>query len=269
MNLKRKTLGILVVLSAILLVGCAQTKGTVGSPEKNYQAGLVTPKTLTIGLEGIFPPYSYQKNGKLTGFEVELGKDLAQKLNLKPVFVPTKWDSLIAGLGSGKFDVVLNNVSVTNQRKKVYAFGDPYIYSRYVLITNKNDSSLTNLSSIKGQKIAAGTGTNNQALAEKWGATVVPENDFVTAIDLIKQNRVVGTINSREAFLAYGKQNSTTTLKYTDLSKQAAPEPSAPLLNKKSTALVKKINVALAQLRNDGTLKKLSEKYFGTDITNK
>lgn len=163
--------------------------------------------------------------------------------------------------------MVLNDVSVTPQREKVYAFAKPYIYSRFVLISRKGDDSLKSLKDIKGKKIVAGTGTNNQAVAQKWGADIVPEGDFATAVGLIKQRRAQGEINSREAFLAYAKENSASGLQYTDLSNEVAPAPAAPLLNKKSTALVKKINQAISELRADGTLTKLSDKYFGSDIT--
>lgn len=101
--------------------------------------------TLTIGLEGTFAPYSYRKDGKLTGFEVELGKQLAKEMGLKAKFVPTKWDGLIAGLDTGKYDVVLNNVTITKERKEKYLFSKPYIYSHFALITKK-DSDLTKLS---------------------------------------------------------------------------------------------------------------------------
>src|SRR5699024_9555887 len=69
--------------------------------------------SLTIGLEGTCAPYSYRKDGKLTGFEVELGKDIAKQMGLKAKFVPTKWDGLIEGVNTGKYDIVLNNITVT------------------------------------------------------------------------------------------------------------------------------------------------------------
>ena len=87
--------------------------------------------TLTIGLEGTFAPYSYRKDGKLTGFEVELGKDIAKQMGLKAKFVPTKWDGLIEGVNTGKYDIVLNNVTVTKERQAKFGFSTPYIYSHF------------------------------------------------------------------------------------------------------------------------------------------
>ena len=224
--------------------------------------------TLTIGLEGTYAPYSYRKNGKLTGFEVQLGKAIAKELGLKAKFVPTKWDGLIAGVDTGKYDIVLNNVTITKDRQKNYLFSTPYIYTHFALIT-KSSANLTKLSQLKGLKIAAGTGTDNATVAKKYGATVVPSSDFTTSLDLIKQGRVKGAINSMAAWYAYKKDHSTKGLKATDVSSEEAPAKIGALMSKKNTALQKSVNKALAKLKKDGTLSKLSKEYIGGDITKK
>ena len=206
-----------------------------------------TKKTLIIGLEGTYKPYSYVKNGKLTGFEVELGKEVAKKMGLKAKFVPTKWDSLIAGLGAGKFDVVMNNISRTPERAKQYNFSIPYIKSRYVLIVPKN-SNIKSLKDIKGKKMAASTGTNNAAVTKKYGGIVVPSEEFSNSLSMIRQGRVAGAINSREAWYDYKKSGNTEGLKIIDVSKQEAPVSISALFNKKDTDLQKSYNRAMTQL---------------------
>ncbi|KRL42129.1 MAG: transporter substrate-binding domain-containing protein [Liquorilactobacillus nagelii] len=258
-------LGSVFIGAALLTVGLSACSSKSSSTTDNL--GLNQKGTLTIGLEGTYAPYSYRKDGKLTGFEVELGKALAKQMGLKAKFVPTKWDGLVAGLGSNKYDVVLNNITKTPERAKSYLFSKPYIYSRYVLITNKDKSNLNSLNDIKGQKFAEGTGTNNEQVAKKFGATIVPSGDFTTSIALIKQGRVAGTINAREAWLAYKKSNSTTGLKVKDVSSEQKAAQVVALFNKKSTKLQQKTNQALAKLRQNGTLTKLSKKYFNGDIT--
>ena len=252
------------LLVAVTLTACGKTNSN--------KAQLKTPGTLTVGLEGTFSPYSYRENGKLTGFEVELARDIAKQADLKVKFVPTKWDSLIAGVGDKKFDVVLNNVTVTKERQKKYAFSTPYIYSREVLITRKDNTSIKSVKDIKNQKIAVGTGTNNETVAEKYGAKVVPNSEFSSTLSLIKQGRAVGTLNSREAYMAYLKDNPSAKndFKYTLIpDSQVAPAKIAVLMAKDNPGLKKKINKALKELKADGTMKKLSEKYFMDDITEK
>ena len=116
----------LVALVTFTLTACTSASSDT-SKNSDVTAELINKNELTIGLEGTYAPFSYRKDGKLEGFEVELGKALAKKIGVKAKFVPTQWDSLIAGLGSQKFDLVLNDISETPARKKVYNFTTPYM----------------------------------------------------------------------------------------------------------------------------------------------
>lgn len=255
------TMGLLVALT---LTACGK-----GSSDK---ATLKTPGTLTVGLEGTFAPYSYRQNGKLTGYEVELARDIAKKENWKVKFVPTQWDSLIAGVGDKKFDVVMNDVTITKARQKKYAFSTPYLYSREVLITKKSDTAINSITDIKGKKIAVGTGTDNETIAQKYGATIVPNSEFSSTLSLIEQGRAEGTLNTREAYLSYlkDKPSAKNEFKYTVIPEnKVATAKVAVLMAKNNPGLKKKINKALKELKQDGTMKKLSEKYFTEDISHK
>ncbi|MCD2256274.1 transporter substrate-binding domain-containing protein [Agrilactobacillus fermenti] len=263
-----KVLGLLTASLGLALILGACGNQQAGGKTDSVSSELKTKGELTIGLEGTFAPYSYRDNGKLTGFEVDLGKAVAKKLDLKAKFVPTKWDSLIAGLGSKKFDAVLNNITVTPARQKQYIFSTPYIYSRTFLITKSDNTTIKSVNDLKNRKVAVGTGTENETNAQKYGAKIVPSNAFENSLALVRQGRAEATLNSREAFLAYSKENGSKGLKH-----QLVPEDKIPaakvsiMYNKQSKTLQKKVNTALKQLREDGTLKKLSVKYFGADIT--
>lgn len=229
---------------------------------------LVHKGQLTIGTEGTFNPYSFRKNGKLTGFEVELGKAVAKKMGLKAKFVPTKWDSLLAGVNSGKFDVIMDGVSVTNQRKKHYAFSDTYVNSPFVLIQKKS-GNLTSLKQIKGKKIVAGVGSNDAAVVKKWGGKLVQDDgNFATHLSLVRQGRGEATLTDLQAWRAYTAKHQTKGLKIANVSKDEDTDKVAAAFNKKDPALRKAFNKALNEVRQDGTLAKLSKKYFGSDITN-
>ena len=101
------------LVAMVALAACGKSSSSSSEPQ------LVTKGTLTVGLEGTYAPYSYRENGKLTGFEVDLARDLAKKMGYKVKFVPTKWDSLIAGVGSKKFDVAINDIAMTPERQSL------------------------------------------------------------------------------------------------------------------------------------------------------
>ncbi|MQS51827.1 transporter substrate-binding domain-containing protein [Companilactobacillus mishanensis] len=260
--MKKRALLILATVAALVLVltGCSNSSSSETK----------TKGTLTIGLEGTYAPYSYRENGKLTGFEVELGKDIAKEMNLKAKFVPTKWDSLIAGLNSNTFDMVLNNLAESKDRKAHYIFAQPYVNSQPVIVTKDSDNSITSVKDLKGVKMAEGTGTDNYNNAKKFGGDIVPSSDFQTTMSMIDQGRVKATINSKEAFLTWQKDSKSKSdnLKYQVIpAKDLKASKIAPMFNKKSTKLRGDVNKAMDKLYKDGTMKHLSNKYFGEDIT--
>lgn len=263
--MKSLSVALAVLGTGAILASC----GNSSSSSKDYKSDLTQSGKLTIGLEGTYAPYSYRQGGKLKGFEVDLATDISKKLGLKVNFVQTKWDSLIAGLGSDRYDAVMNNMTVTPQREKLYKFSEPYAYSYYTLIT-KSDSKMMSIKDIKGKNIVDGAGTDNAVVAKKFGANVSSTPDNATGYQLIQQGRADGTVNAVPSWKYFAKHNSTEGLKEIDVpTKLQAPAETSIMLNKKSSALTKKINQAIDELRKDGTLKKLSLKYFGSDITTK
>lgn len=254
----KKKLGLILALGlvALTLVACGQSKSADDTK---------TPGTLTIGMEGTYAPYAYRdKGGKLTGFEVELAKETAKRMGLKPKFVTTGWDSLIAGLNSNEYDVIFNDMWVNPARKKQFSYSEPYIYNKSVLISKKG---LT-MDNIKGKTIAAGTGTENWTTAEKLGAKVIAAPDFQTDMDMISQGRADGAVNSEAAFNYWKKSHQDSDITYQVIpDKFVKEQPIAPMLNKKSTKLNSDMAKAIKAEHDDGTIKKLSMKYFGKDIT--
>ena len=265
--LKTIALALFGLALTVTLTACGSSSSSKSSSASS-QLDLQKSGTLTIGLEGTFQPYSYRKDGKLTGFEVDLGKAIAKKLGLKAKFVPTKFDSLIAGLDVDKYDVVINDIAETAQRKQKYLFSTPYIYSKSQLAVKKN-SSINKITDIKGTKVAQTTTSNNATDAKRLGATVTPTDGFQQSIDLVNQGRVAGTINSREAFYAYFKQNPKANLKLISGGSEIKTQKIGAIVTKKHAKLQKQISKAIQELRKDGTLKKLSNKYFGGNVTDK
>ncbi|MGX7051715.1 transporter substrate-binding domain-containing protein [Leuconostoc palmae] len=263
----RKKITISVVITLIVVTIGWITLQSNTRHEK--QSLTVKPGILTIGLEGTFAPFSYRQHGKLTGFEVELSEAVAKKMNLKPKYVETKWDSLITGLDANRYDVIFNDIGITPERKKNYLFSTPYIYSKTVLIKQSNNLSLNHLTDLNHKKMAQSTTSNFGTLAQKNGANIVAVPGIVEAMNLITTNRVDGTLNDLGAYNTWKKSNPNAKTVAIDISKESPAIPAAPLIQKNNKILQKHINSALTELNNDGTLKSLSMKYFDTDLTTK
>ncbi|WP_371864345.1 cystine ABC transporter substrate-binding protein [Pseudomonas sp. Irchel 3E13] len=224
---------------------------------------------INIGLEGTYPPFSYvDADGKLTGFEVELSEALAKQLGVKAKVQPTKWDGILAALESKRLDVVVNQVTISEERKKKYDFSKPYTVSGIQALILKKKAAELNINAaadLAGKKVGVGLGTNY----EQWVKQDVPKADVRTYEDDpskfadLRNGRIDAILIDRLAALEYAQKAKDTELAGAAFSRLE----SGIALRKGEPELLDAINQALDKLRADGTLAKLSEKYFGADVT--
>lgn len=260
----KKTL--IAIIAAVVVIAAGIFAFNAFNGSKNQET--ITKNTLTVGLEGTYAPFNYRENGKLTGYEVELSRAIAKKLDYKVKFVQTKWDSLIAGLSAKRYDVVMNNISKNPEREKTYLFGSPYLYAHTVLI-ERSDENMTSVDDVEGRSFAQSTSSNYGETARSLGAKIVAVPGFTEAMNLIQTNRADGTINDLSAYTIWKAENPNADIKAESLDADIKPIAAYPLFEKTSTKLKNKVDKAIAELRADGTLKKLSEEFFKADITEK
>ncbi|MBT2792012.1 amino acid ABC transporter substrate-binding protein [Paraburkholderia strydomiana] len=222
-----------------------------------------------IGTEGTYAPFTYHdESGKLTGFDVEVGTQIAQRLGVKPQFVEGKWDGLIAGLDVNRYDAVINEVAVTDARKLKYDFSDPYITSHAALIVRSDNNAIKTFDDLKGKKSANTLTSNFGKIAAAHGAEVIPVQGFNESIDLLTAGRVDATVNDSLSFLDFKKHKPDAKVKIAALdTSPESSDKSAVLIRKGSPELVAAINKALADMKKDGTYAKISQKYFGKDVS--
>ncbi|GFM82315.1 cystine transporter subunit [Pseudomonas cichorii] len=224
--------------------------------------------TLNVGLEGTYPPFSFvDENGKLTGFEVELSEALAKELGVKAKVQPTKWDGILAALESKRLDLVINQVTISDERKKKYDFSQPYTISGLQALTQKkNEDTIKTPQDLAGKKVGVGLGTNY----EQWIKANVPTaivktyDDDPTKFQDLRVGRIDAILVDRLAALEIAaKTKDAFGVAGAPFSRQE----SGIALRKGEPELLDAINKALDKLRADGTLGKLSQKYFNADVT--
>lgn len=224
--------------------------------------------TLNVGLEGTYPPFSFVgEDGKLAGFEVELSEALAKELGVKVKLQPTKWDGILAALESKRLDIVVNQVTISDERKKKYDFSEPYTVSGIQALVQKKDAGKYDTpASLGGHKVGVGLGTNY----EQWLKANVPDaivktyDDDPTKLQDLSVGRVDAILVDRLAALEIANKSKVP------LAVSGAPfsrQESGIALRKGEPELLDAINKALDKLRADGTLAKLSQKYFNADVT--
>jgi cystine transport system substrate-binding protein len=267
----------LLVIVAIIFTACgskpnasdpikATPAATSASAAKNLLETIKANGKIRIGTEGTYAPFTFHdKDGKLTGFDVEIAQEISKRLGVQPEFIETKWDGMFAGLDAKRFDVVVNEVGIKEDRKLKYDFSEPYILSKAVLIVNEENQDIKKLADLKGKKAGQSLTSNLTEIAKSNGATIVQTDGFNQAIDLLLSKRIDATVNDGLSFLDFKKQRPDAKIKIVDEVKDATP--SAVLINKNNKELVDAINKALSEMKTDGTYLKISQKYFGADVS--
>ncbi|TRX76692.1 cystine ABC transporter substrate-binding protein [Pseudomonas mangiferae] len=263
-TLRRRFLsaGLSVLLSAGLVAS------GVASASENLLQQIQQRGTLRIGLEGTYPPFNFQdENGQLTGFEVEFAKAVAKELGVKPEFQPSKWDGILAALESKRLDVVINQVTISEERKKKYDFSLPYTVSGIQVLTRKGEEAkFTRQSDLDGKKIGVVLGTNY----EDWLKQNAPKADIRTYDDDPTRNqdlrvgRLDAILGDRlAAFELISKTGDTLAVAGEPFSRQEA----GIALRKDNPELREALDKAIEKLRKDGTLADISRKWFKADVT--
>jgi cystine transport system substrate-binding protein len=221
---------------------------------------------LRIGTEGTYAPFTFHDStGALVGFDVEIGRAIAEHLGVEAQFVEGPWDGLIAGVDANRYDVVINQVGITEERQAKYDFSEPYIASKAALVVRGDNIDITSFESLGGKTSAQSLTSNFGKLAQSYGAELVGTEGFDQSIALVLQGRADATINDSLSFFDFKKQQPDADVKI--VATVAEADFSGVLLAKGKPELLQAINDALASIREDGTYAEISQKYFGEDVS--
>ncbi len=223
---------------------------------------------LKVALEGTYPPFNYkdQKSGELAGYDVDVARLLAGKLGVKVEFVSSEWASILAGLSANKYDVIISQVGINPKRELAFDFTVPYIYSMPQLIVRKNEqASYKTLADLKGKKLGVGQGSVYEQQAKAVPGIEV--RSYAAAPDTMSD-----LANGRLDAALNDSLMSAYLLKISRLPIKAGAQVGAVermgIPFQKGNPLFKQaLNKALADAAADGSLKAISLKWFGTDVS--
>ncbi|MTV36614.1 transporter substrate-binding domain-containing protein [Duganella radicis] len=223
--------------------------------------------TLKVALEGTYPPFNYkEKNGELAGYDVDVAKLLASKLGLKVEFVSSEWASILAGLAANKYDVIISQVGINPKREQAFDFSQPYIYSVPQLIVRNNETaSYKALTDLKGKKLGVGQGSVYEQQAKAVPGVEV--RSYAAAPDTMADlaaGRIDAALND-SLMSAYLLKISRLPIKAG--AQVGAVERMGIPFKKGNPEFKQALNKALADAAADGSLKAISVKWFGIDVS--
>lgn len=223
---------------------------------------------IIVALEGNWAPWSYHdEDDNLVGFDADVARAIAAELGVEVTFVEGDWDSLLAGLDAGRYDLVVNGVEYTEERAEKYDFTDPYAYIRTALIVRSDNQEIASFEDLDGKSTANSIASTYMDLAESYGAEVTGVDSLDETLELVLSGRVDATLNAEVSYYDYMEVHPEAELKIVALTEEASNVVIPTRKGEDSASLREAINEAIAAISENGTLSEISIQYFGSDIT--
>lgn len=249
-------------LGSVVLGILAVAAFFIAAPQTAHAA-----KTVTFGSTGTSYPTAFKKDGKLQGFDVDVANTAAKRLGYKVKWVNADLDGLFGSLDNGKVDAVANDIAVTKQRQAKYVFSSVYSYDPTAVAVRK-DSKFKTLKDLEGKKVAAVIASNNIKALKKYDSKINIKT-FETrdqAYAALTSGQVDGMVNTRPILEATIKEKN---LDWKVVKGNAKQNDVAIPFKKtaKGKKLQKQFSKEIKKMHKDGTLTKISKKYYGYDTT--
>jgi polar amino acid transport system substrate-binding protein len=253
-----------VTMAGAILTGCGKKAENVNSLEAVQKAGV-----LTVGLDDSYPPMEFRDSkNELVGFDVDLGTEIGKKLGVKTEYITTDFSGILLALTSSKFNMILSGMSITDERKQSIDFSDTYVMGGQVVAIKQGNASIKSLEDLKGKIVACQLGsTGDTAATAMEGLKEVKKYDKITeAFQELSLDRVDAVIMDAQVGGYYVAKKPG---EYEVLKNAISEEPMGIGFKKEDKELKDAIQKALNELKADGTLSKLSVKWFGFDVYKK
>ena len=264
----RKIFMVAMLLTAMVFTGCG---GGGGDTPKNSADGA---KKIVIGLDDEYPPMGFKNDkNEIIGFDVDLAKAAAKKLGTEVEFKAIDWNSKEAELKSGRIDILWNGLDITDERKQNMLFSDPYMDNCQIIFIRKGDENNQNIKSetdLTGKNIGTQAGstdeayiTGNEALKNSFGEFKT-YGDYISAFMDLENGRIDAVVCDEIVGRYYMAKHAD---KIDALNVVIGPTSEFGIaFAKENTELRDKVQKAFDEIVADGTAKKISEEWFGTDL---
>lgn len=252
--LKKVKLAVLLILTAILAVGCAA------------QSSQPETEELIMGLDDTFAPMGFRdEKGELVGFDVDLANEVAERIGVTIKFQPIDWSMKETELNAGNIDLIWNGYTITAERQEKVAFTKPYLENSQIIVTlagsdinTKADLAGKNVA-VQAESSALDAINSEPEVAESFGELVEFSTNNEAFSDLESGRTdalVVDEVNARYFMKQVGEE------KYKVLDEDFGDEEYGIGLRKEDTELLKKINDAMDEMKKDGTYDAIYAKWF-------
>lgn len=252
---KFKLISLILILTA-LLAACGTAEETSGSEEG---------KVYKVGIDTTYPPFEFEEGGEYKGIDIDIINAIAENQGIEIELSPMDFGGIIPAMQADQLDIAIAGMSITDDRKKVVDFSEPYFDAGLTLVIKDDNVEITSLDDLKGKKLAAKKGTTGakfaQENAEKYGFEVVQFNDSPAMFQEVANGNADALIEDYPV-IAYAIAQNDLGLK-TVGDRLNGDKYGIAVLKGKNEDILKKINKGLAELKEDGTYDEIIKTYLG------
>lgn len=262
---------VFVVVVGSLLVGCSSSNSSSSSSKKDDSLAYVEDKgELIVGLDDSFPPMGFRDDdNNIVGFDIDLAKEVGKRMGVKVKLMPVSWQAKEQEIQSKNIDCIWNGFGITPEREKVLTISKPYMANPQVYVVLK-DSDIKTEKDLKGKTVVVQNGSTSYATIEKDKELVDSFKELVGVEDNVKALMDLDGKGSDAVAMDTVVARYYMTKKpdkYRVLDTTILDEKMGVGFRKGDYALCKKVEDTLKEMKEDKTLAKISEKWFGEDLT--
>lgn len=259
-----------ILLSALVVgsvfVGCGKGDNKVeDKKEVSVLQRVKDNKVIKVGLEDTYPPMEFRnEKNELVGFDIDLSDEIGKRLGVKVEYVMTEFGGLIMSLNSNKIDMSASAISITDERKKEVEFTKPYVNSGQALVVKKGNTSIKDEKDLNGKTVGAQLGTTGEQAAKKIEG--VKEVKAYDKVPQVFQDLDIGRIDAVIVDEFVGRYYLSKQKDKSEVVKSLEQEPIGIAFKKGEKELQEEVQKIIDEMIKDGTMSKISEKWFGEDI---
>ncbi|MGE8078735.1 transporter substrate-binding domain-containing protein [Peribacillus loiseleuriae] len=266
---KRPRLLLTFLVAIVMILSACGAKNNANNANKDLLKEVKDRGTLRVGVMGTYQPYNFlNEKKKMDGFDVDIAKEVAKRLGVEVEFVAQEFSGMIAGLQTNKFDVVISQMTITDERKKQMDFTTPYITNHVKVIVQEDNNTIKSVEDFKGKNIGVGLGTNDETylrteLMPKVGDfTIKTYDDVITSLKDLDTGRIDATINNMYAIKPIVEKNG---FKIKAVGEPVKSDQAGIAVRKGNEPFLKELDRILAEMKADGTYKNIYMKWFNEE----
>ncbi|HLO13171.1 MAG TPA: ABC transporter substrate-binding protein [Pseudoneobacillus sp.] len=256
-----------IILSVLLIIlSACGSKENAGTEKENKGLKLVEDGSLTFAMSGLYPPLNFKKDGKLTGFDVEIGTEIAKRIGLEANPVTNPWETIIQGLKANKYDAIIGSMTATTERDKQVDFTNPYYLSGAQIFVAEDNSDIQSKEDLKGKTVGVIQSSTWKDMAEELSDDVKGYPADVNALQDLAIGRIDAVITDKIVGVNAKNEKGLKIKAIGDLLNE---DRVSVAVNEGNKELADKINEAIQSMIDDGTYEEISKKWFNENIMEK